>query len=211
MKAIKLWTALVVAVAVLGTAAYGYWNLELRWRPHTLTRHQAEISQILERSGWVSNHGSRGVLYMVSFRSCPDCVRFETEQFPVLHKAGVDTRVIVVARRDLNGIAKSTPAERTTVAELWVNRRWDLLQRWLAVPVDAWTAPGLPPADGDMARGAVVEASRKMVDDLKPLLRDNGITLAYPTLIWWTTDGRMRGCACESPHTYRFVRRELGA
>ncbi len=62
-----------------------------------------------------------------------------------------------------------------------------------------------------MARSAVVEASRKMVADLRPLLKDNGVTFAYPLLIWWDKDGKMRGCACEKPETYRFVRSDLGA
>jgi len=211
MKKFKLWTGLILALIVVGGAAYFYWTIELRWRPHTITKHQAEITRILERSGWVSNQGTRGKLYMISFRSCPDCIRFKTEEFPRLHKAGVDTRVILVARRDVNGLARSTAAERATVAELWVNRRWDLLERWNAAPVEAWSAPGIPPADGDIARGAVVEASRKMVEDLTPLLKDNGVKFAYPALIWWTAEGEMRACACEKRESYRFVRKELGA
>jgi hypothetical protein len=58
---------------------------------------------------------------------------------------------------------------------------------------------------------AVVESGRSMVDRLRPLLKDNGIDLRYPTLIWWDDKGRMRACACEKRQTYRFVRKELGA
>jgi hypothetical protein len=61
-----------------------------------------------------------------------------------------------------------------------------------------------------MARMAVVESGRSMVDRLRPLLRANGVDLRYPTLIWWNDKGEMRACACEKPQTYRFVRRELG-
>jgi hypothetical protein len=148
---------------------------------------------------------------MVGYRSCEDCVRFKAEEVPKLLKAGVDVRVIEIARRDKNGIAKSTPAERATVAELWLGRNWALAERWDQTPIDAWTAAGIPPADGDMARTAVVEASRNLVDQLTPLLKDNGINFAYPTLIWWNAKGEMRGCACEKRQTYRFVRKELGA
>lgn len=213
MKKFKLWASLVLIVALIGGGWFAWWNYELRWRPHVITKHNAEITKILETSGWASPGASGAKLYMVSFRSCPDCIRFKTEEFPKLHKAGVDTREILVARRDSEGgVSRSTPAERATVAELWVNRAqaWPLLERWMAVPPDAWTAANIPPADGDIARTAVIEASRKMVDDLKPLLKDNGISFAYPLLIWWTKDGEMHGCACEKPQTYRFVRRELG-
>jgi hypothetical protein len=210
MKHFRLWAILALVVLVGGGGLWAWWNYDLRWRPHTFKRNQAEIAKILESSGWVSPGNTGPKLYMISFRSCPDCVRFEAEEFPKLNAAGVDTRVIEIARADVNGVSKSTSAERATVAELWVNRSWKLLETWRAVPVDAWKAPGLPPADGDVARTAVIEAGRKMVDDLTPLLADNGVALRYPTLIWWTQDGRMRGCACEKRETYRFVRKELG-
>jgi hypothetical protein len=204
-----LWLLLILVV--VGAGYWALWNYDLRWRPHTITKHQAEIAQALEQAGWVSPGAKGPKLYMVGYRSCEDCVRFKAEEFPKLQKAGVDTRVIEIARRDKNGIAKSTPAERATVAELWLNRNWALAERWDETPIDAWTAQGIAPADGDMARTAVVEASRNLVDQLVPLLKDNGVNFAYPTLIWWNAKGEMRGCACEKRQTYRFVRKELGA
>jgi hypothetical protein len=195
----------------VGGSLFVWWKDDLRWRPHTIKKNQAEIAHLLEQAGWVSPGNTGPTLYMISFRSCEDCIRFTKEEFPRLQKASVDTRVIEIARGEYNGIAKSTPAERATVAELWANRRWALLEQWEAVPPDAWTAPGIPPADGDAGRTAIVEAGRSLVDKLEPLLKANGIGFAYPTLIWWTKDGRMRGCACEKRETYRFVRKELGA
>lgn len=210
MKTFRLWAILILVLAVAGGGLYGWWRVDLRWRPHTIKKHQTEITKILEESGWVAPGLTGPKLYMVGFRSCPDCIRFKIEQFPDLHAAGVDTRVIEIARRDVNGIEKSTALERATVAELWVNRSWRLMEDWDAAPIEAWPATGIPPADGDVARTAVIEAGRKMVDDLKPLLKDNGIKFAYPTLIWWTKDGEMRGCACEKRETYKYVRKELG-
>lgn len=211
MQRFKLWGSVALILAVIAVGVWALWNFELRWRPKTITRHQIEITQLLEQAGWVSPGLKGKTLYMVSFRSCPDCIRFKTEEFPGLQAAGVDTRVIEIARRDVNGLAKSTPVERSTVAQLWLTRDWKLLQAWESVPVDAWKAPGIPPADGDMARMAVVESGRSMVDRLRPLLKDNGIDLRYPTLVWWNAKGEMRACACEKRQTYRFVRKELGA
>ena len=214
MNKLKLWGALVLILAVVGGGLYGWWALDLRWRPHTITKHQAEIAALLQRSGWVSPGLKGPALYEIGFRSCEDCIRLRLQEFPKYHQAGVDTRVILVARRDYNGVSKSTPAERSTVAELWVNRNWNLLEKWESTPVDAWTAQGLPVADNDAARSAVIEQSRSLVDQLKPLLAANGIDrdgFRYPTLIWWDKQGRMRGCACENRATYRFVRKELGA
>jgi len=211
MRRFKLWasSALVLAVALAGV--WALWNYELRWRPKTIVRHQTEIAQLLQQAGWVSPGLKGKPLYVVGFRSCPDCIRFRDEEFPALHAAGVDTRVILIARRDQNGLARSTPAERATVAQLWLNRDWKLLEAWESVPPQAWKAAGVPPADGDLARTAVVDGGRSMVDRLTPLLRANGVKFAYPTLVWWNDKGEMRACACEKRETYRFVRRELGA
>jgi len=210
---LKLWGGLGLAVALIAAGLYGWWDLDLRWRPKTITRHQAEIARLLDQAGWVSPGASGPRLYEIGFRTCTDCIRLHQEEFPRYRKAGVDTRVIVVARRDVNGLSKSTPAERSTVAELWVNRSWDLLQRWEETPPDAWTAAGIRPADGDAARSAAVEQGRLLVERLKPLLQDNGVNetpFRYPTLVWWDRQGRMRACACEDRRTYRHVREELG-
>ena len=214
MKSLKLWGSLVLVLAIMGAGLYGWWSLDLRWRPKTITKHQAEIAALLQRAGWVSPGLKGPVLYEIGFRSCEDCVRLRLEEFPRYHQANVDTRVILVARRDYNGVAKSTPAERSTVAELWFNRSWKLLETWENTPVDAWTAPGIPAADNDAARSAVVEQGRQMVDQITPLLVANGVDdhgFRYPTLIWWDKQGQMRACACEQRPTYRFVRQELGA
>lgn len=211
MKNWKLWAGLAAVVVVIGAGWWAWWNFELRWRPKTITKNQAEIAKILEGSGWVSPGLKGPKLYMISFRTCPDCVRFKKEEYPRLHKAGIDTRLIEIARADRNGVPKSTPVERATVAELWINRSWALSEKWDATPVDAWTAPGLKPADGDIARTAVIEAGRKSVEDLVPLLKQNGVNFAYPLLVWWTPDGQMKACACEKRETYRFVRKDLGA
>jgi hypothetical protein len=210
MRGFLAWVAVIGVVAAAGAIVFALWNFDWRWRPHTITKHQDMIAHALEQAGWVSPHLTGPRLYMISFRACPDCIRFETEEFPKLQAAKVDTRVIVIALPDRNGQSRSTPAERTTVAELWINRSWKLFQQWSQSTPDGWTAPGIAPADGDAARSAVVAAGRSLVDDLTPLLADNGVRLAYPTLIWWTKDGRMRGCACEKAQTYRFVEKELG-
>lgn len=215
----RAWAILILVAALAGAGAWAYWNYDLRWRPQTITKHQVEITKILESAGWASPGLTKGRLYMVSFRTCPDCLRFKAEEFPALHSQGIDTRVIEIARRDKNGLPKSTPVERTTVAELWIRHgtpgAWRLMEAWESVVPDAWTAPGIPPADGDIARSAVIEAGRKMTDDLRPLLKDNGVTVSdptgirYPTLVWWNAKGEMRACACEKRETYRFVRKEL--
>ena len=214
MTKFTLYATLTLAVLIIGAGLYGWWSLDLRWRPHTITKHQDEIARLLERAGWVSPGLPGPKLYEVGFRSCEDCVRLRLEEFPKYHKAGVDTRVIMVARRNYNGVSKSTPAERSTVAELWANRKWPLLEAWEQVPPAAWTAPGIVSAADDAARSAIVEQSRLLVDQLRPLLADNGVDgdgFRYPTLVWWDKQGRMRACACEQPQTYANVRRELGA
>lgn len=209
MSRTRLIALLVLVVALAAVGGWAFWNYDLRWRPKTVTRHQAEIVRLLESSGWASPGLKGKRLYVIAYRDCPACNRLQAETFADLNAKDVDTRLIMVARRDLNGAHGSTAVERATVAQIWLTHDWRLLQRWEATP--GWEAPGVPPADGDMARTAVIEAGRKMVDDLTPLMKANGVKFAYPLLVWWDADGRMRACACERPETYRFVRKELGA
>lgn len=211
MRKIQAWVMLFAFVTVICAGLYLWWAFVLHWRPHPINKHQAEIAATLQGAGWVSPGLTGPKLYVIANRACADCTAYEQSEFPRLQKAGVDTRVIMVALPDLNGQPKSTPAERSTVAELWVNRSWPLFQRWMAAQPASWNAQGLAVADGDAARTAVIEAGRAATDKLAPLLKDNGIRFAYPTLIWWTKDGRMRGCACVKPQSYGAVRHELGA
>ena len=172
---------------------------------HTITKDKAKILALLKDSGWVSPHLKGKALWMISFRSCPDCIRFEKEQFDALHQAKIDTRVIVVARR-----SKSTPAERTGVGELWAKRDWKTYEGWTSIPVEAFTGEGMASGDTDPARAALVERGRKFIDDLSPLLAENGLPMHYPTLIWQDAKGQLRGCACEEPETYSFFRKDMG-
>lgn len=172
---------------------------------HSITKDAPKIEAMLKGAGWVSPHIRGKTLYMVTFRSCPDCIRFETEQFPDLQKAKVDTRVIVVARR-----AKSTAPERTGVGELWATRSWKTYETWTGMPIAAWTGDGLKSGDLDSKRAALVEKGRVFIDDLRPLLAENGIELRYPTLIWTDEQGQLRGCACEDRVEYKYIRSELG-
>ena len=211
MRTFKLWTALILVLAVVGGVAYGWWNFVGKYEPKTVTKNTAEIAKTLQASGWVSPHIAGGkTLYMISFRSCPWCIVYEKSEFAALQKAGVDTRVVLVARRDDQGRTRSTPVERTTVAELWVNRSWPLYEEWSAVQPTEWTAPGITPADGDIARAGVVELSRKTIDDLTTMLKANGLELHYPTLIWWDAKGQMRAYVGWDAPAAKNIRRELG-
>jgi hypothetical protein len=211
MRRALIFIVLVAIAAVVSAGVYLAWDLDWRWRPHTVTRRQDAIARALDQSGWVSPHLTGPKLYMIGYRTCTACAAFEQAAFGKLQAADVDTRVIVVARADLNGQPQSTPAERATVAELWTNRSWKLYQQWSLTPPSAWRAPGLPAADGDAARTAVIEVGRQLAASLKPDLAANGVRFDYPTLVWWTRDGRMRACACIDPRSYRFVEAELAA
>lgn len=177
----------------------------------TALAHAARLAALLESAGWVSPGNGGRPLYVVGFRSCGDTVRLKTALFPDLLAAGVDIRLITIARRDQEGVAKSTAVERATVAELWLHRDWGLAERWEATPVADWTAEGIPSADGDPVRTAAVEAGRDLIDALTPLLLDDGVVedrFHYPTLFWPEGDG-WRALVCETPDTWPVVRQAL--
>jgi len=218
MRRFLLILGLAAIVVVAGAVVYLMWDLDWRWRPHTITKHQAEIAQALDQSGWVSPHLTGPKVYVILYQGCEPCQTQLPTAIPKLQAADVDTRMIVIARADQNGQALSTPQDRALTAELWTNRSWRLFQQTFggiagapANPPAMIRPPVIPPADGDAARSAVIEVGRQLATTLGGQLRDNGVNFDYPVLVWWTKDGRMRASACTSPQSLGFVEKELGA
>jgi hypothetical protein len=213
MRRFFVWSALA-AVIGLALAIGGFWAYQhyyARFQPVTITRNQAEIQRLLDEASWVSAGGGGEPLYMITYRDSAAAQRYENEEFDKLRAAGVEARVIVFARPDREGLAQSTAAERATVAELWLTRDWTLYQRWTATPSRNWTAAGIPAADGNLARGAVVEASRTFVDQLSGLLREAGLTPGYPLIVWRDREGFLKACACSDSRSWVFIRDDLDA
>jgi hypothetical protein len=203
--------AVVLGGLITGGGYWAYWNFYERFRPVTIAKNQVEIQRLLDEADWVSPGRGGAPIYMITYRDCSDCTTYQRDEFPKLAAANVDTRVIVFARPDREGLQQSTSAERATIAELWINRDWNLYARWMATPHKDWTADGLKPSDHDFARNAVVNASRDFVGQLAPLIKGAGLGDTYPILIWRDRDGFLKACACTDERSYHFIRTDLGA
>ncbi|WP_426041407.1 hypothetical protein [Brevundimonas sp. TWP2-3-4b1] len=213
MRRFLIWSALavVIGLALAGGGYWAYWNFYARFQPVTISRNQAEIQRLLDEASWVSGGGGGEPLYIIGYRDSASTQRYEREETEKLRAGGVEARVVVFARPDREGQVQSTPAERATVAELWLSRDWSLYQRWTATPSRNWTAAGIPAADGNLARSAVVEASRQFVTRLNALLRDAGAPTGYPLVIWRDRDGFMKACACADSRSWAFIRDDFSA
>ena len=213
MRRFLIWSALA-AVLGLALAGGGYWAYDryyARFQPVTIARGQADIQRLLDEASWVSGGGGGEPLYVIGYRDSAATQAYEREEAAKLRAGGVEVRTIVFARPDREGLAQSTAAERATVAELWLTRDWNLYQRWTATPSRNWTAAGIPTADGNLARGAVVEAGRQFAERLGSLLRDAGVKSGYPLVIWRDREGFMKACACADSRSWVFIRDDLGA
>jgi hypothetical protein len=213
MRRFFVWSALA-AVIGLAIAIGGFWAYQHFWarfQPVTITREQATIQRLLDESSWLSAGGGGEPLYIVGYRDSAAMQRYEREEAPKLRAGGIEPRIIVFARADREGQTQSTAAERATVAELWLTRDWSLYQRWTATPVRNWTAAGLPAADGNLARSAVVEASREFADRLGQALASNGLQVRYPLVVWRDREGFLKACACSDSRSWAFIRDDLGA
>lgn len=213
MRRFLIWSGLAVVIglvlAIGGYLAYDFFYA--RFQPVTIARNQAEIQRLLDEASWVSPGGGDQPLYVIGFRDSPSTQAYEREEVSKLRAGGVDVRTIVFARPDREGMAQSTAAERATVAELWLNRDWDLYQRWAATPSSRWTAVELPQADGSLARTAVVEAGRDFIRKLDEQLRDAGVRPTWPLVIWRDREGFLKACACADRRSWAFVRDDLNA
>ncbi len=213
MRRFLIWSALavVIGLAIAGGGYWAYWNFYARFQPVTITRHQAEIQRLLDEASWLSGGGGGEPLYIIGYRDSASTQRYEREEAEKLRAGGVEARVIVFARPDREGQTQSTPAERATVAELWLSRDWSLYQRWTATPSRNWTAAGIPAADGNLARSAVVDASRQFVVKLTDLLQDAGAPIGYPLVVWRDRDGFLKACACADARSWAFIRDDFDA
>ena len=213
MRRFFIWSALaaVIGLILAGVAYWAYWTYYARFQPVTVTRNQAEIQRLLDEASWVSAGGGGEPLYIIGYRDSAAMARYEREEIPKLRAAGIEARTILFARPDREGLAQSTAAERATIAELWLTRDWTLYQRWTATPVRNWTAAGIPAADGNLARGAVVEAGRDFVARLAADLKEAGLQTRYPLIIWRDREGFMKACACSDSRSWVFIRDDLDA
>ncbi len=203
--------AVILGGLIAGGGYWAYWNFYERFRPVTIAKNQVEIQRLLDEGDWVSPHRSGPAMYLVGYRDCSDCIGYQRDEFPKLAAANVDTRVIVFARPDHEGLSQSTAAERATIAEIWIDRDWELYRRWMSTSHKDWTASDLKPADRDFARTAVVNASRDYVTQLSGLLKGAGIEDSYPIMIWRDRDGFLKACNCTDERSYHFIRTDLGA
>lgn len=203
--------AVVLAIPIIfGVSYWAYWNYYLRYKPVTIVKSQLEIEKLLQAADYVSpalnsTQKPPKFVYLIMDHACKPCRAYEDSETLRFEAAGVETRIIVFAPL---GIDQSSAVDRSTVAELWLNRNFDLYTAWRNDP--NWDAPNIRSADGDLARTAVVEAGRKFIKDLAPYLRENRVDIRYPLVIWRDDNNTLKVCACSDPKMYHFVREELG-
>jgi hypothetical protein len=155
--------------------------------PVPITMQAMELGTLLEGAGWVHKGAGRVPVYVIGFRSCPDCISQKMVAGDAMENAGADLRHILYARPDgENGKQRSKPGERAMVAELWKNRDYNLYKSWYDTDPDTFYATGdlPPPADGDPQRMAYVETSRAFVTSLNDILKANNIQMYVPIIFW---------------------------
>ncbi|MDV6331407.1 hypothetical protein [Asticcacaulis sp. 201] len=230
-----LWAmAFVVIVPTLfGVGYWFYWDQFQRYAPVTIQNSAdiAKLQSLLDRADYVSPDYQKAILttgpasgvttsvtqpvakkwvYMVGFRTCDTCRAYEDIEFPRLQQGNIETRVIPFALADNGTVKQSTPEERSTIAELWLNRSWPLYVKWRNTPAEVWKAENIEVADNDLARSGVVWASRDFINQIAPILRNNKVNVAYPLVFWRNKNNDLRVCSCSSKKAYHFIRQDLG-
>ncbi|MDC7682963.1 hypothetical protein PQU92_06730 [Asticcacaulis sp. BYS171W] len=201
----------LLTVTVLGGVGYwAYWNFFIRWSPITVTQNQKEIQTLLDASGFAASGKEGPEMWVITYRNCASCKVWEEQELPKFEAIAADIRIVPFAPMDVEGKTKTTPSERATIAEIWLNRSYSLYRQWRAAPEETWQ-PDFRAADGDLARTAVVGASRDFITQLEPLLANNGVPIRYPLIIWRDGAEHIKICACSDERMYHYVRDDLHA
>lgn len=214
MRRFFFWSLLSTLIGmVLAGAGFGaYWALHARFQPVTLALEADETVQgLLDEASWVSDGAGAPSVYVIGWRDSAAMETFMREETPRLRDIGVETRLILFARADQDGTPRSTATERATVAELWLSRDWMLYRRWAETPSRSWTAAGLPRADHDLSRAAMVEAGRRFDADLTGKLRAAGVVIRYPLILWRDEHGRLTACGCSDSRSWKRIEDDLGS
>lgn len=151
-----------------------------------LTEETAELEALLADMPWVSaGLSDEKIVYQFSFRTCPPCIQFKKEAWPLFEEAGIETRLVMTARR-----RKSTEDERTAVVELARTRDWEMAKAWMRSnsPNGYYKKMTFTATDGNAPREADLEKLRGQIDLLDDILAVNGIEMAYPTVLWQDAD-----------------------
>lgn len=202
---------ILVTTAVLGCIGYwAYWNFFIRWSPITVTQNQKQIQTLLEQSGFAASGKEGPEVWVITYRNCASCKVWEEQELPKFEAISADIRIVPFAPVDVEGKTITTPSERTTIAEIWLNRSYPLYRQWRTAPEEAWQ-PSFRAADSDLARTAVVGASRDFIAKLEPLLANNGVPIRYPLVIWRDATQHIKVCACSDERMYHYVRDDLNA
>lgn len=147
----------------------------------------AALWTMLEAFPRLSPGLSGGALYMITFRDCPPCLVYKRAEFPALHAAGVDTRVVLFSPFTSGGAPLvADPDELRVVAALNHAPDWETYE--------AWMRPGAPSSEIAAALGAdapVAEAvataregAQAVYEMLDLIEADIGLEPPIPVFAW---------------------------
>ena len=172
-----------------------------------LTNATDVLEQTLDSIAYTSPKEENSVIYQISFRTCPPCIRAHDDILPQLREAGIETRLVTTARN-----WSSTAHERAAVVENARRKDWSFTQDWWAdkSPKRFYAKTDLPPIEGDVAREAELERLQDHVYEIVNILARNGEDFAFPTLIWQTQDGSYKASVGYNPALTEIILSDIG-
>ncbi len=113
-------------------------------------------------------------LYLVGFRSCPDCIAYQKSEFDFLHKNQIDTRVITYVRRN-----RSCLSEKYIAADLSQNKNWT------SIPYKLHCEKFKPQHIKSIENiDHYLEKNRKLRENLTEILAQKDWNIEVPALFW---------------------------
>jgi len=201
--ALALAAGLGLGLLMAGIVIIVWWNVSARQQPVQVVAKAASLETLLEGAPYIAlNEGDRPV-YVIAPRASPGLETWLSTDAAELAAQGRQVRVIMVPSGHGGG------SEEATVAELWLNRDIDLLEEWMSMRAEHWTAIGIAPSNATPERLAVLAEARAFAQGVMQAVGRGRDDNRWPVIVWRDGANQLAACLCQTPSAVNEARYAL--
>ena len=201
--ALALAAGLGLGLLMAGIVILVWWNVSARQQPLQVVANATPLETLLENAPYIAlNEGDRPV-YVIAPRASSGLETWLSSDAAELAAQGRQVRVIMVPSGHGGG------SEEATIAELWLGQDIDLLEEWMSMRAEHWTAIGIAPSNATPERLAVLAEARAFAQSVMQAVGQGRDDNRWPVIVWRDGANQLAACLCQSPSALNEARYAL--